>query len=103
MPARFLRRTPKAAELPVRRLFVAKQDMAAGIGFPLGLALHQKVDTARQHGDFRLLAGDDIRQILNRAGEIGDMFFQFPHAGEIRRRGGAGQWRNPGLAVRRRC
>ncbi len=63
------------------RAFVANHRAAGGLGFAFAFALHQHVDAACQRGDFPLLTGDDIRQVVDGADQVGDLFFELFHAG----------------------
>lgn len=65
----------------MRRAFVADDGAACGLGFAFALALHQHVNPAGQGGDLAFLAGDDIRQIVDGADQVGDLFFELFHAG----------------------
>ena len=62
------------ARLPVRRFLIGQGDGAAGIGSAFGLAAHQHGDAGRQLGNLAILTGDDIRHILDLAGEVGQHF-----------------------------
>jgi len=77
----------------MRRAFVAEERAAAGVAFARGLAARQHVDPGLQAGDLGLLAGDDLGQFVDRAGKMGDMFFQRAHAGHVTAGHGGGQSR----------
>ena len=59
----------------MRRTLVA-QSKASAIGFPFRLALHQHRHAAGQPVDICGLPGDDIRQVVDRAGQMRDALFQ---------------------------
>ncbi len=63
----------------MRRTFVAKGDAAALILFALGLAFQQQLHTARQQRDFAFLTGDHLGQVIDGAGQVGDLFFKGFH------------------------
>ena len=50
--------------------------VAKGFGLSLSLPLHEHLDPVAQHGDLPFLTGDDIRQILDSAEEMGDALFE---------------------------
>src|SRR5688572_4983539 len=50
--------------------------VAKGYGLSLSFPLHEHLDPVGQHGDLPFLTGDDIRQILNSAEEMGDVLFE---------------------------
>jgi histidyl-tRNA synthetase len=60
----------------MRRLLIGQGYRATAVAFPLGLALGQEVRNPRQPVNLAALAGDDIGQILDRAGQMRDAFFQ---------------------------
>ena len=49
----------------------------------VNLSLNQQHHAAGQQGDFPFLPGDDIRQILDRAGQVGDAFFDVYLIGHV--------------------
>lgn len=48
----------------------------ACVQFPLCLPLHQNAQAVRQFAQLVLLPCDDIGQVVNRATEVGDLFFE---------------------------
>ena len=50
-------------------------NLPAQIGLTLGFTLHQHLNAARQHGDFGFLSRDDIRKVIDRSGQVGNLFF----------------------------
>ncbi len=59
----------------MRRALVGQGGLGAGVCLAVGLTRNEGTDAAGHRVEgFRLL-GDNIRQILNRAGEVGDFFF----------------------------
>ena len=54
----------------------------------LALAMHQHLHAPREQGDFCLLPGHDIRQVIDRAHEVGEFFFDLFHR-SVRYAGGA--------------
>ena len=63
----------------MRRAFIAQCDAATLILFALGLALKQQLHTARQQCDFAFLTGDNLGQVIDGAGQMGDLFFKGFH------------------------
>ena len=63
----------------MRRFFLAGEDVAALVGFPLGLALHQHVDPAPERGDLGLLARNDLGQVIGDPFKMGEFFFELFH------------------------
>jgi hypothetical protein len=59
---------------PMRR--TGNRRVAKGFGLTLSFPRHQHLDPVAQHGDLPFLTGDDIRQVLDRAEEMGDALFQ---------------------------
>ena len=59
----------------MRRTFVA-QSKASAISLPFCLALHQHRHAAGQTVDICGLPGNDIRQVVDRAGQMRDALFQ---------------------------
>jgi len=53
------------------RAFVADHNATAAIGLSVGLPLQQHRHTPGQQGNFAFLARHDIRQIVDRAGQVG--------------------------------
>lgn len=62
--------------LPVRGALIGQWYCPARVHFAPCFAFHQHGKSPLCHGQFGFLAGDDIRQFLNRAGEVGDLFFE---------------------------
>jgi len=60
----------------MRRPLIRKRDCAASLDFASGFTFHQKSEPSLNDRQFRLLPRHDFRQILDRAGEMGDLFFQ---------------------------
>lgn len=54
---------------------IANDNPAAAGGIPLPFALHQHMDAPVERGDLALLTGDNLRKVLDRAGQMGDLFF----------------------------
>ena len=67
------------------------KDVAAFAGLALGLAAHQHLDPALEHGDFVGLGGDDAAEIVGDALKMGDFLFQMVHGGGCDRRAAHGQ------------
>lgn len=65
------------------RALVAQGDLTAHGAFTLGLAADQHLGAAGEAVDFRLLACDHIRQIVDAAHQMRDFFFQMFHRGEV--------------------
>ena len=63
----------------MRRRVVGKHYRAAALRFALGFAFHQHLYPAPERGDFGLLRGDNIAQIVHGAGEVGEFFFKVLH------------------------
>ena len=61
------------------RAFVTYDHPTPHGGLPLAFALHQHMHPAVQRGDFRFLTGNHIRKIVDDAGQMGDLFFEFFH------------------------
>ncbi len=59
--------------------FISNNDPTAALSFTRTFAFHQQLYPAGQDRDFAFLAGDDVRQIVNGAHEVGDLFFEFLH------------------------
>ena len=72
----------------MRRALVAKHHAPGTFGFAAGLAFEQEGDAAGKQGDLGILPGDDIAQLFDGAGQVGDLFFEFFH----------GAWLAPGRA-----
>lgn len=64
----------------MRRALVGERDRAAVIGLALGFTFHEQLHTAFQPRDVLILPGDHVRQILHRAGEMGDQLFKLGDA-----------------------
>ncbi len=60
----------------MRRPFVAQDDAAAGLRLAVRLAHHQHLDMAGQARDLAVLARDGIAQVVDRADEVRDAFFE---------------------------
>jgi len=75
---------------PVGWALVAQGGLGAGVGFAVGLAFDQRPDAAGHRVEGFCLLGDNIGQILDRAGEVGDFFFEmrgvFGHGPTMARR-----------------
>lgn len=75
------------------RSLVADEDAAAFGGLSFGLPLDQARHAGGQKGDLALLSGDHVGQVLDGAGQMGDLFLKacdvihtpqiVPVAGEI--------------------
>jgi len=63
----------------MRWLLIPHNNTAAAVAFAFGLSAHQHFDPAGQLGDFGLLPDHDLGQVIDRAGQMGDMFFKFLH------------------------
>ena len=79
----------------MRWAFVAEDHAAGAFGFAGGFAFHEHVHPAGQHGDFRILAGDDLGEVIDGAGQVGDLGFELFHDSCDRRLA------RPGQATRR--
>ena len=55
---------------------IRKRDTATGIQFAACLPFHQHRQTPCGERQFRFLSRDDIGQLLDRAGEVSDLFFE---------------------------
>jgi len=64
----------------VRWPFVADHDPAAALAFSFGLARHQHLCAPGQEGQFTFLPSDNVRQVLDRADQVGDLFFECVYA-----------------------
>ena len=60
----------------MRRFLIGERDAAARIQLAVFLALHQHADAVGEPGDFNRLLGDDIGQLVHRAVQVGDLFFE---------------------------
>ena len=69
----------------MRGSLIAQRDRAAQIGLALGLAAHQHLDPAGQRRDFAILPRDGIGQVIDGAGEVGDLFFELFHRAGLAR------------------
>lgn len=69
----------------MRRTFVPDHDTARGLRVAFPLALHQHDNPARERGNLRLLTGHHIRQLLDRAGQMRNLFFEFFHGLRVAR------------------
>lgn len=58
------------------RALIPDEDTATVRGLPLGLARHEAVDATGQHREVLFLTGDHVRQILDRAGQVCDLFLK---------------------------
>jgi len=81
----------------VRRALVG-QGNGSGLGLALGLAFHHEPDPGLEPGDLARLRGDDLGELVDGAGEVGEAFLdpgEIFHGGPIaqtrRAREGAGQ------------
>eukprot|EP00903_Cladosiphon_okamuranus_P019024 g17501.t1 len=74
----------------MRRAFVAHDHRVALGCLALGLAFQKHLNPAGQLGDLTLLPGDDGRQILDGAVQMGQAFFDFDHIWVLV--SGAGLW-----------
>lgn len=63
----------------MRRAFVAKDRAAGQRGFAFGFALHQHGNLPGETVDLGLLTGDDVAQVIDVAGQVGDFFFELFH------------------------
>lgn len=64
----------------MRRAFVAKDHPARAARFALGFSLHQHLHPMGHSGQFDILTGNDIRQLFDLFGQMGDGFFQMGEA-----------------------
>ena len=71
----------------MRRAFVAHDHTTAAVLLAAGFAFHQHLHAAGQEGDFSVLTGDHVAEVFDRAGEVGDLFFEFFHKAQIGSRG----------------
>ena len=60
----------------MRRSLVGDGDFAAGRDLAFGLAFDQRQHPAREQVDGAAVPGDDVRQVLDHAGQVGDLFFE---------------------------
>lgn len=60
----------------MRRALVGQRDRAFRIGLLFGGKAHQHLDPAGQQGDFPILAGDDLVQVVRRSRQVGQRFFK---------------------------
>ena len=89
------------AATAARRALIGQRDRAAGVGFTLRLALHQEAEAAAEDVDLARLAGDNLREVFDRAGQVGDLFFE---RGQRAGHGGILAAANVGVkSVRNRC
>lgn len=65
----------------MRRSLVANHHSASARSLAFSFALHQHVHAAGQRCDFGLLPCDDIAQVFDGAGQMGDLFFELFHKG----------------------
>lgn len=77
--------------LVMRRPLVADHDSPTALRFTLRLARHQHLRAPRHQCQVAFLAGDNVAEVLNRADEVGDLFFEgvnaavhTPHVGQKR-------------------
>ena len=63
----------------MRWRLIAQGDAAALILFALGLALQQQLHPVCQKGDLALLAGDNLGQVIDGPGQVGNLFFKGVH------------------------
>lgn len=61
---------------PMRWPLIRQRHRPACVQFAPCFTLHQRGKPSLDHGQFRLLARHNIRELLDRAGEVGDLFFQ---------------------------
>lgn len=61
------------------RAFVADHNATAAISLSVRLPLQQHRHTPGQQGNFAFLPRHDIRQIVDRAGQVGQGFFYLVH------------------------
>lgn len=60
----------------MRRALVGQRDLRAAVDLALGLALGQALDAVGQPGDLVGLRAHDVRQVIDGAGQVGDLFFK---------------------------
>ena len=58
------------------RALIGQRDRGAGIGLALGLALEQDPQAARLLVQLGALFAHDVRQVIDRAGQMGDFFLK---------------------------
>ncbi len=63
----------------MRRTLIGENHSLAAMRLALALALHQHLDAARQPVDLGLLDGHHIGQVIDRADQMGQLFFQMLH------------------------
>ncbi len=63
----------------MRRTLVAKDMRAAPSLFASGFTFHQHPHPRAQTGNLVVLRGDNVAQLFDGAGEMGDLFFQSLH------------------------
>lgn len=73
------------------RAFVAQNDTACGFVLAIGLAFEQHLHTPCQKGDVFVLAGDHLGEVIDGAGQVGDLSFEFFHGQRDRGHGPCGQ------------
>ena len=60
----------------MRRALIGQRDRGAGIDLALGLALEQDPQAARLLVQLGALFAHDVRQVIDRAGQVGDFFLK---------------------------
>ena len=80
MPAVFFSENAPASTLSIMRwAFICDHNRTTLACITLSFTLHQHMYAPVQRCDLALLPGHNIRQILNRAGQMGQLFFQLLH------------------------
>jgi enoyl-CoA hydratase len=67
----------------MRRALISQNDTVASGAFTLGLALHQHLDSPGKTVDFALLGRHHIREVIDRADQMGQFLFQMLHDASI--------------------
>lgn len=63
----------------MRRALIGQDNAISRGAFAFRFAMHQHLDPAGQAVDLGLLGGDDIRQVIDRADQMGQLFFKVLH------------------------
>ncbi len=59
--------------------FVAQHHASATVLLPVCFPFQQKLNAARQKRDLLVLTGNHVGHLLDHAGQVGDLFFEFFH------------------------
>jgi hypothetical protein len=63
----------------MRWALIAQNDASGAFLLAGGFAFHQHLDPACEHINLVLLSGDNIAQLFDAAGQVGDTFFEVLH------------------------